>query len=222
VATVVVRVVSVDLDQPADVVAHLDAMLAPGEHSASTRIRVARASARVVLADALGTDPDRVPISRQCARCGHPSHGRPTLVGDDRFSFSVSHSGSFAVIALTDGDVAVGVDVEEVRPRRRLAALAARVLNDEEHAVWLALDDEDARLRSFLRVWTAKEAYLKALGIGIATRLRDVPERVEGWRWCELDVGEARIAALSADRTEFGVEPCVLSPLAMSNGGTAG
>jgi phosphopantetheinyl transferase len=222
VAPVAVRVVSVDLDQPAVVVAHLDTMLAPGERGASSRIRVARASTRVVLADALGTDPDRVPISRQCAHCGHPSHGRPTVAGDDRISFSVSHSGSFAVIALTDGDVTVGVDVEEVRPRRRLGALAARVLNDEEHTAWLAIDDDGARLRSFLRMWTAKEAYLKALGIGIATRLRDVPARVEGWQTRALDVGPTRIGALCVDRTDLDIESVVLSPLATSNGGTAG
>jgi phosphopantetheinyl transferase len=217
----VVRVFSVDLDQPADVVAHLDTVIPPSERSAPTPIRVARASTRIVLAKALGVDPDRVPISRRCAHCGHPAHGRPSLAGDDRISFSVSHSGSFALIALAAGDVSVGVDVEEVKSRRRLDALAARVLNDDEHAAWLLLDDEDAQLLLFLRVWTAKEAYLKALGIGIATRLRDVPARVEGWHTRELDLGLARIAALCVDRPDLVVEYEVLLPLAMSSGGTA-
>jgi 4'-phosphopantetheinyl transferase len=216
-----VRVFSVDLDQPADVVAHLDTLIPSSEHSASAPIRVARASTRIVLANALGIDPDRVSISRRCAHCGHPTHGRPSVDGDDRVSFSVSHSGAFAVIALAAGDVRVGVDVEEVRPRRRLDALAARVLNDDEYAAWLALDPGDERLRAFLRVWTAKEAYLKALGIGISTRLRDVPEQVQGWRTRALDLGATRIAALCLDRTVFAVEHLQLSPLAMSSGGTA-
>ena len=219
---VVVRVFSVDLDPPADVVERLDAMLAPEERNAPAPIRVARATTRVALADALGTEPDRVPISRRCAHCGDPKHGRPTVAGDDRVSFSLSHSGSFAVIALADGDVRVGVDVEDVRPRLRLGALAARVLNDEEHEAWLAIENDDEQLRSFLRAWTAKEAYLKALGIGIATRLRDVPAFVEGWRTSELSVGDARIAALAIDRTDFAVEYARLAPLATSNGGTAG
>jgi 4'-phosphopantetheinyl transferase len=221
VSPVVVRVFSVDLDQPADVVEQLDAMLTPGEHSPSTGIRVARASTRVVLGHALRIDPARVVISRKCAHCGHATHGRPTVVGDQRISFSVSHSANFALIALTEGDTAVGVDVEGVRPRRHLDALAARVLNDEEHANWLLLEDADEQLRGFLRVWTAKEAYLKALGIGIATRLRDVPARVDGWRTGELDVGDARIAAVCVDRAEFAVEHFVLSPLTTSNGETA-
>src|SRR5258707_7110279 len=132
----VVRVFSVDLDQPADVVERLDALLAPDERDGPARVRVARATTRVVLAEALETDPARVEISRLCAHCGHPTHGRPTVAGDDRVSFSLSHSGSFAVVAVAigAGDARVGVDVEDVKPRRRLGALAARVLNDEEHA----------------------------------------------------------------------------------------
>ena len=135
----------------------------------------------------------------------------------------MSHSGAFARDRRSPTATSrVGVDVEEVRPRRRLDALAARVLNDEEHAAWLRLDDADEQLRSFLRVWTAKEAYLKALGIGIATRLRDVPARVDG-----LEHERARRRRRSGsprcavDRPSSWSSTIVLSPLAMSNGGTA-
>jgi 4'-phosphopantetheinyl transferase len=216
-----VRVFSVDLDPPAEVVEWLDSFLPSEEANASTPIRVARGMSRVLLAEALNTDPTEVRISRRCEHCGHLTHGRPTVVGHDRQSFSLSHSGSFAVIALADDDAAIGVDVEEVRTRPRLDALAARVLNDEEHAEWLAIEDPDSQLRAFLRTWTAKEAYLKALGIGIATRLRDVPAQVVGWSTRELSVGDGRIAALAIDRTEFAVEQFEVAPLAMSNGGTA-
>ena len=78
------------------------------------------------------------------------------------------------------------------------------------------------RLRAFLRAWTEKEAYLKALGIGIATRLRDVPARVDGWSTRALRVGDDRIGALAVDRTEFAVQHVVLTPLATSSGGTGG
>jgi 4'-phosphopantetheinyl transferase len=198
-----VRVFEVDLDQSAPVVDELDAVLDAGEREAAARIRVARAATRIVLGDALGTDPARVAISRRCAHCGDRAHGRPTVTGHDEISFSLSHSGGYAAIALTEGGVNVGVDVEEVRARSRLDALAARVLNDEEHARWRANEDADEQLRSFLRAWTGKEAYLKALGVGIATPLRDVPTQVEGWSMRELDAGSNRVAALAADRTEL-------------------
>jgi 4'-phosphopantetheinyl transferase len=216
-----VTVFTVDLDQPAAVVGRLDRMLPPAERDAPAAIRVARAAARVVLAEQLETDPIEVAISRECAHCGHPAHGRPTVAGNDRVSFSVSHSGSYAVIALAADGARVGVDVEEIRPRSRIDGLAARVLNDEEHAAWSTVGDEREQLRAFLAVWTAKEAYLKALGIGITTRLRDVPSAVEGWTTRPLDLGETRVGALAADRRAFEIRYETLSPPAMSSGGTA-
>ena len=216
------RVFSVDLDQPTAVVERLDSFLPPDERDAPAPIRVARATTRAVLGEMLELRPAAVPISRRCEHCGDPAHGRPTLAVAPPISFSLSHSGAYAAIAVVEGDARVGVDVEAVRPRGRIELLAARVLNDEEHAAWLELDDDDARLRSFLRTWTAKEAYLKALGIGIATRLRDVPARVEGWRTVELELGPGRIAALAVDHREFGVTVDQISPLSMSSGGTAG
>lgn len=217
-----VRVFSVDLHQPAAVAARLTRSLPPNEAEGSTAVRVARGALRIVLGDALGIEPAGVDISRRCAHCGHDTHGRPTVVGDPAspISFSLSHSGDFAVIALAGAGVRVGVDVEEVRPRRRLDALAARVLSGPDHAVWREIDDADERLRAFLSAWTEKEAYLKAIGIGIATRLRDVPTSVAGWSMCALDVGAGRRAALAVDRTPVVVRRLVVSSLAMSSGGT--
>ena len=76
-------------------------------------------------------------------------------------SFSLSHSQSFAVVAVADS-ARVGVDIEVIRPRARLDALAKRVLSPAEHADWLDYPPT-ARLRAFLERWTAKEAYLKAI-----------------------------------------------------------
>jgi phosphopantetheinyl transferase len=215
----------VDLDQPASVVARLERMLPASECDAPVPVRVARAATRLVLAEALHVDPLDVEISRQCVHCGHPSHGRPTVSAAAStagpVSFSLSHSGAFAIVALAAGEVRLGVDVEEIKGRPRIDGLAARVLNDEEHARWLAIDDSNEQLRSFLRSWTAKEAYLKALGIGIVTRLRDVPDRVDGWCTRRLELGESRIGALAVDRNDVEVRYSVLSLLARSNGGTA-
>jgi phosphopantetheinyl transferase len=195
-------VFSVDLDQPGPVVERLGRMLPPTERDARPGIRVARAATRIVLADAAGIAPADVVISRVCAHCGHPTHGRPTFVGTPALSFSLSHSGTLAVIALVDGDVRVGVDVEELKDRRRLDALAERVLGADDHDAWLAIEDPAQRLRVFLQAWTAKEAYLKGVGIGITTRLRDVPRVVGGWSATELAVGDAHIGALAVDATD--------------------
>jgi 4'-phosphopantetheinyl transferase len=216
-----VRVFSVDLDQPADVVERLEDLLSPEERDAPASIRIARAATRIVLAETLRIDPASVVISRECMHCGHPTHGRPTVAGERPVSFSLSHSGPFAVVALVDGDVRVGVDIEAVKPRTRIDALAARVLSDDEHAVWCSIDDPVDRLRAFLRAWSAKEAYLKALGVGITTRLRDVPDAVDGWSFRALDVGSARVGALAVERSEVVIRYSTLPVLVRSSGGTA-
>lgn len=216
-----VCVFPVDLDQSAATVGRLDRTLTPSERDAPIPIRVARAATRIVLGNALGTDPARVAISRVCAHCGHPTHGRPTLAGVTNLSFSLSHSGSFAVVALAEGEAQLGVDVEEVKSRVRIDGLAARVLGADDLAAWRALSDSGDRLRSFLEAWTAKEAYLKALGTGITTRLRDVPTVVDGWTIRPLEVGDGRVGALAADRSGVAIRYSVLAPLATWSDGTA-
>ena len=64
----------------------------------------------------------------------------------------------------------VGVDCEDERRRTSAAAdkLAGRWLSALEHDALKAIGDDDARASAFMRTWTLKEAYVKALGTGIA------------------------------------------------------
>jgi 4'-phosphopantetheinyl transferase len=194
VTSLTVSVWTVDLDQPRAVLDALRAYLDPDEVLAAAartndvvrnRYVVAHGALRSILATRLGIAPEAVVISRRCARCGDATHGKPAVVpaadgpGSEDLAFSLSHSQSFAVIAVVSG-ARVGVDIEVERPRPRLDALAARVLGSEEYADWLDLEPS-AQLRGFLRCWTAKEAYLKAIGAGITLPLRDVPVEPEGW-----------------------------------------
>jgi 4'-phosphopantetheinyl transferase len=188
-----VSVWTVDLDQPLAVVdalrGHLDeaetlAAAARRDDTLRNRYVVAHGALRSILGARLAIPPGEVEISRRCARCGDLAHGKPELAGKaanatDRLEFSLSHSESVALIGVTTG-ARVGVDVETERPRSRLDALAARVLGSEAHADWLDLAPT-AQLRAFLEQWTAKEAYLKAIGAGVTVALRDVPVEPEGW-----------------------------------------
>jgi 4'-phosphopantetheinyl transferase len=94
-------------------------------------------------------------------------HGRPRL-GEALGAFDVSwsHSGEGLLIALGEG-VDVGADLERARPRPRALEVAQRFFHPEEHA-WLRALPEPDRHESFLRLWCAKEAVLKAHGRGIA------------------------------------------------------
>ena len=188
-----VTVWTVDLDQPlavADVLrgwlddAEVLAAAARRDDTVRNRFVVAHGAVRAILGARLGVPPEAVIISRRCTRCGDPAHGKPEVIGPARedggpVSFSLSHSEALAAVAVVTG-TRVGIDIEVERPRARLDALAARVLAPEAHAEWLDLHPA-RQLHAFLEHWTAKEAYLKAVGAGITVPLRDVPVDPEGW-----------------------------------------
>jgi surfactin synthase thioesterase subunit/phosphopantetheinyl transferase len=91
-------------------------------------------------------------------------NGKPELADSD-LAFSLSHSAGLALIALA-WERDIGADVERVRPVADLDALCEGALDAGERAE-LAGVAEDERLGVALRVWTAKEAILKATGDGL-------------------------------------------------------
>ncbi len=126
-------------------------------HTAGTR---GEPQARQVLAPVLGLAPEQLPISR--SERGRPQLGRP-LEGQD---VGWSHSGGHLLVALGQG-VRLGVDLERIQPRPRMAEVIARFFHPDEVA-WLLSLEEAARQQWFFRVWCAKEALLKAHGHGIS------------------------------------------------------
>ncbi len=101
-------------------------------------------------------------------------HGKPALapalMAAHGLHFSLSHAGGAAVCAVTRiGEV--GVDIEPLDSSIDTNALAAIALSEEERAMTAALDAQ-ARRERFLTLWTLKEAYLKARGIGLTQSMR--------------------------------------------------
>src|SRR5205085_9792868 len=99
-------------------------------------------------------------------RVQHTDTGKPVIAGNCHFN--VSHSVNLIVLAVGERR-AIGVDVERVRNVPRVEALARRWLTVPERAelqrqTQSGLSESDA----FLRVWSLKEAHLKALGVGIS------------------------------------------------------
>jgi len=152
------------------------------------------------LGRALGRPPAQIAITRVCERCGDLDHGRPRMPGGE-IAFSVSHSGGAAVIALTPDSPRIGVDLELVRARPFLERLAARTLAPDAYAAWRAAPKTE-RLATFLRVWTMKEAYLKAIGLGIATTLADVPDQPSGWTVQPIGAPPGFVASLAVETTQ--------------------
>ncbi len=114
----------------------------------------------------LGVPADQVRFDRTCARCGR-QHGRPVVLPPGPGmaggcpapavpSVSLTHSGGLAGVALRSGPGLVGLDAEEPWPPDGRAGLADMVLAPG--------DDASVPVR---RVWVAKEAVLKAAGVGL-------------------------------------------------------
>lgn len=97
-------------------------------------------------------------------------HGKPYLVGFPDIHFNISHCDGLAVCAIYSRPV--GIDVERVRPCQD--CLLRRVLTEKERQQVLAADGEEEQERCFVRFWTLKESYLKAVGCGITVPLTDV------------------------------------------------
>jgi 4'-phosphopantetheinyl transferase len=91
-------------------------------------------------------------------------NGKPSLADHD-INFNVSHAADLAVFAFA-ADRAVGVDIENERPVRRLLDVAQRFLSEEEVRT-IATTPPAQRDSTFLKSWVIKEARLKAEGKGI-------------------------------------------------------
>jgi 4'-phosphopantetheinyl transferase len=99
------------------------------------------------------------------------AHGRPQLSPEHQWpelQFNIAHTAGVVVLAVTAG-AAVGVDVETSRRRTDTVALE-RYFAPAERAALEALPAA-ARRRRFFELWTLKEAYLKARGLGLRLSL---------------------------------------------------
>lgn len=154
---------------------------------------------RALLSGYLGLAPEAVELTREdCPCCGGP-HGRPAVVGGG-VHFSLSHSGDLAYFAFAR--VPVGIDVEAV-PGPTATADVLTSLHPDETAELRALSDAD-RPSAFARVWSRKEACLKATGTGIALGLAEpyvgsapAPAPVPGWTLTDLPAPAGYAAALA-------------------------
>lgn len=99
--------------------------------------------------------------------------GRPEVASPHTsLRFNIAHSGGVVACIFTDGREA-GVDVEDLGRRMIEPELWARYCAPSEIAD-IEAQPEEARHRRFLSFWTLKEAYLKALGLGIGVHLSDI------------------------------------------------
>ena len=199
------------LDAPQPMVDHLSRVLDAGEIARADRFvhlrdrtayRIGRGRLRELLGEWRGQDPASLQFDIG-------PQGKPSLSGGPHFN--LSHSGGLACLAITQ-DVEIGADIEAYREVED--AVAERFFAPKEYAKLSVLPSVEW-LAGFFRIWTRKEAVVKAIGEGLSipldafdvtvdpkapplmTRLDPTRGRVEDWSLVHLAMGEAMVGALA-------------------------
>jgi 4'-phosphopantetheinyl transferase len=170
-----IHVWSVQLDPPPAEVERLGRSLAEDEWARAHRFRfekhrrqyvVGRGALRALLAAYLGTRPEAV-------RFRYGPRGKPFLESDlesaGGLQFNLSNSDEMALVGFVRGPE-IGVDIEYLRSMPDCEQISERFFSESERRVLRGIPGR-AKEEAFFNCWTRKEAYLKAVGEGLAAPL---------------------------------------------------
>lgn len=119
---------------------------------------LARGLLRIILGRYLGTNPNSIIFS-------YSSRGKPVLADFAHpLQFNLSHSAGLVIYAISSFKQ-VGIDLEHQKKIDSVEDLAKRFFSPQEYQYLIKQSDKSP---IFFKLWTAKEAYLKATGEGIA------------------------------------------------------
>ncbi len=178
-----------------------------------TQFTVCRGVLRCVLAGYLDEAPSALLFE-------YGEHGKPSL--QDRsadLEFNLSHSAHLGLIGVAKHR-RIGVDVDEVRRTTDWAKVSERVFVAHEVQRVLALPARD-REQAYVRLWTCKEAYTKALGAGFqygfknfsvdptTGRIEDAvnPQQSSDWSLNALPLAIPSIGTLVVEKLAEGESP---------------
>jgi 4'-phosphopantetheinyl transferase len=151
-------------------------ILDPHETARLDRFRFERDRRTFLVAHALlrSTLSHYAPVAPAAWRFAAGDHGRPEIAwgggSPPPLRFNVSRRCGLVACAVTRS-ADVGVDVEDTSRLDKPLALARDVLAAEEVATIDSLPTECRRQQAFYELWTLKEAYLKARGVGLGLPL---------------------------------------------------
>jgi phosphopantetheinyl transferase len=146
--------------------------------------------------------------------------GKPRLVSstanEKPLDFNMSHSGDWMAVAVAS-DLALGIDIEVGRVLKRASALAQRSFSAAE-ADWIRDLPEPEQSAAFFRLWTRREALVKAMGASLFATLKELeldpgtgqPRRLPAswpapanWRVEQLELPNTLTISLAAPRSEL-------------------
>lgn len=159
----------------------LDQILSADEHQRANRLAfkekrdqfvVARSVLRVVLAKYLDVEPSKLVFS-------YGEHGKPSIEGQPNgIEFSLSHSELIGLIGVARNR-RIGIDVDQLGRVTDWIEVAKKNYSNNEQEQLFSLRHAE-RESAFIRAWTRKEAYTKALGNGFAYGFRNFSVSLTG------------------------------------------
>ncbi|WP_339028195.1 4'-phosphopantetheinyl transferase superfamily protein [Bradyrhizobium symbiodeficiens] len=220
-----VEIVGIRLDSPADVSAAVWQLLSRDEQRRAERFRypqhrqqyvLTRAGLRRLLAE-------RLHLPARAIEFVENSYGKPRLSpahAPATLEFNLSHSENLAVYAFTRRH-AVGVDIERIRQIPDAGDLAERFFSPSEIESIRSLPIEQRSL-AFLTCWTRKEAFIKALGLGLSYPLDAFDVTIEPHIPARITRIEGRVSELAHWRLHaFTPYPHYMAAVAYRAGGDA-
>ncbi|MFN7177952.1 4'-phosphopantetheinyl transferase family protein [Hyphomonas sp.] len=107
--------------------------------------------------------------------------GAPLLLRPKGYSISISNKENWTIVALDRAGMRIGVDVENVR-EINWRAILGMICGDEEREMFAASLSAEKSEQNFFRMWTVKEAILKATGEGFRAGPKHVrvPQSIYG------------------------------------------
>jgi 4'-phosphopantetheinyl transferase len=189
-----------DLDLLPEQVVELEALLDDADRERAKafhfedhrrRFIARRGLVRIELARAIGGQPGRL-------RFAQGEQGKLSLSDAPELRFNLSHAEDLALLAISDG-AEIGCDIERIDPARARRDVAERFFSPRECATLSALPEEQW-VEGFFNCWTRKEAYIKALGIGLSYPLDSFTVSLAPGETARLISGEpgCEIAAIDA------------------------
>jgi 4'-phosphopantetheinyl transferase len=127
------------------------------------RFRAAHAAMRQIMGAQLG-------VSASALRWTVGAHGKPHLLDHPGWHFNLSHSGDWALLGMSPSSP-IGVDIECCKAMNDMAGIVRHQFSEAEQAAYFQTPEPD-QSDWFYRVWSRKEACLKALGSGLSVPSR--------------------------------------------------
>ncbi len=157
-----------------------------------------RTQLRIHLAEFMGQSPKEIEFQ-------YGEQGKPVLIGNYDIHFNTTHTDGISIISISQIG-SVGVDIEKIRPFKVDGVIETAFTPFEKEQVHSSGTDS---LEIFFRIWTAKEAYVKAHGAGLSFPIKELEfdsnrklyrlsgETDPNFKYFEVPVANPFVASLS-------------------------